>query len=279
MKLSVVILSLSFFLAPVSRSQGFQDPKQAEFITCAHLRALTSDERDELQVKAESGNAEAQYWMAVLDLEGTTPRNEQEGLKWALRSAQQRYVLAERLYGLISVHSDPALGKKWMLKAAEHGNAGAQFWLGVAYEQDWFGTIDVKEAVRWYQKAAESGDPDAQVELGRRYEDGEGVEQNLSLAAEWYRRAAECVPDLGGAGQGRNRLGLLYMEGRGVPKDFVQAYFWFRLRGSEQNAAEAKEHLSPAQLLGAERLIDEWKRQHTSSQLEAAVRTIEASSR
>ena len=45
------------------------------------------------------------------------------------------------------------------------------------------------------------------------------------------------------------------------------------------NAAEAKEHLSSAQLLGAERLIDEWKRQHTSPQLEAAVRTIEASSR
>jgi uncharacterized protein len=281
MKLCVVVLSLSFFLAPVSRSQTqrYQDPKQAEFIAYAHFKALTSAERDELSVKAESGNAEAQYWMAVVDTEGTTPLNEQEGRKWALRSAQQGYVLAERLYGLMSVHSDPALAKKWMLKAAEHGDAEAQFWLGVGYEQNWFGTNDLKEAVRWYQKAAESGDPDAQYELGRRYEDGEGVEQNLSLAAEWYRRAAECVPDLGGAGQGRNRLGLLYMEGRGVPQDYVQAYFWFRLRGSEQNAAEAKEHLSPAQLLGLERLLDEWKRQHTSSQLEAAVRTIEASSR
>lgn len=281
MKSCVVILSFFLFLVPVSRSQPqrTQDPKQAEFIAYAHFKALTSAERAELSIKAESGNAEAQYWMAVLCSEGTAPLNLQEGRKWALRSAQQGYVPAERFYGLMSVHSDPTLGEKWMLKAAEHGDAEAQFWLGVAYEQNWFGTTDVKEAIGWYQKAAESGDPDAQFELGRRYEDGEGIEQNLRLAAEWYRRAAECVPDLGGAGQGRNRLGLLYMEGRGVPQDYVQAYFWFTLRGSERNAAEAKEHLTKAQVLGADRLVDQWKRRHTSPQLEAAVHTIEANSR
>ena len=67
-----------------------------------------------------------------------------------------------------------------MLLAAEQGDAEAQFWLGVAYERNWFGTTDVKEAVKWYRKAAEGGNPDAQVELGQKYEDAEGVEQNLS---------------------------------------------------------------------------------------------------
>src|SRR5258708_36593413 len=87
-----------------------------------------------------------------------------------------------------------------------------QFWLGVGYEQNWFGTVDIEEAIKWYRKAAEGGDPDAQVELGQKYEDGEGVEQDYKLAAECYRKGAEHVPNLGGAGQGRNRLGLLYMQ-------------------------------------------------------------------
>ena len=168
-----------------------------------------------------------------------------------------------------------------MLRAAEQGDAEAQFWLGLAYEQNWFGTTDEKEAVKWYQKAAQGGDPDAQVELGRRYENGEGVEQSFKLAAEWYRRAAEHVPDLGGAGQGKNQLGLLYLEGRGVPRDYVQAYFWFSLMGSKENAAEAREHLSPAQIRGVERLIDEWKKQNRPSpELAAALNIMaEANSR
>lgn len=112
-----------------------------------------------------------------------------------------------------------------MLRAAEQGDSEAQFWLGVAYEQDWFGTMDDVLALKWYRKAAEAGDPDAQVELGQRYADGDGVEQSYKLAAEWFRKAAEHFPDLGGAGQGRYRLANLYMDGLGVPKDYVQAYF------------------------------------------------------
>jgi uncharacterized protein len=127
-----------------------------------------------------------------------------------------------------------------MRQAAEDGVADAQFWLGVAYEQDEFGVFgvrDEREALKWYRKAAEQGNPDAEVELGRCYEDGRGVEQDYALAAQWYRKAAEHVPNLGGAGQGRNDLGLLYMEGPGVPKDYVQAYMWFSLAGTEANLA------------------------------------------
>jgi TPR repeat protein len=43
----------------------------------------------------------------------------------------------------------------------------------------------------------------------------------LLLATEWYLKAAEHFPDLGGAGQGRNSLGLLYMQGLGVPQDYI----------------------------------------------------------
>jgi hypothetical protein len=94
------------------------------------------------------------------------------------------------------------------------------------------------------------------------YEFGEGVQQNYILAAKWYRKAAEHVPDLGGAGQGRNNLGLLYLNGLGVPKDYVQAYMWFRLSNSDTNLTFAKAQMTPAQILEAERTAAVWKSRH-----------------
>jgi len=148
--------------------------------------------------------------------------------------------------------------KKGLLAKAQHGDTGAQFWLGAAYEQGWFGKADFQEALKWLRRAAKRGNPDAQNDLGHMYEDGEGVPQNYAQAAKWYRRAAEHVPDLGGAGQGRNNLGMLYMNGFGVPKDYVQAYMWFRLAHSDANLSYAKSQMNPAQISKAERMAAEW---------------------
>lgn len=122
-----------------------------------------------------------------------------------------------------------------------HEDADAQFWLGAGYEQGLFGKSDFQEAMKWLQRAAKHSNPDAQITLGQMCEDGEGVPKNYVLAAQWYRKAAEHVPDLGGAGQGRNHLGLLYLQGLGVPKDYLQAYMWFSLAGVESKVAAAQE--------------------------------------
>jgi uncharacterized protein len=135
---------------------------------------------------------------------------------------------------------------------------------------NWFGTKDSELALKWFHKAADAGDPDAQVELADKYEHGEGLEQNYRLAAEWYRKAAEHVPDLGGSGQGRYRLAQLYMEGLGVPRDYFQAYLWFSL-WSPDAGADAKEHLSAAQVQAADKLVQQWQDQHlVSPEIEAA---------
>jgi uncharacterized protein len=281
LKSFIFALLSALFLIPLGRSLARQnpDPEQISLIAYAHFKSLTSVEMDELLSKARLGEAEAQYWVGVLYTEGKVPKNFQEGSRCLLTSAEQGYAPAQRAYGLMWAHINPPIGERWMLRAAAQGDAEAQFWLGVGYEQNWFRTLDQKEAVKWYQKAAQAGNPDAQVELGHRYESGEGVEQSFELAARWYLKAAEHVADLGGAGQGRNQLGLLYMEGRGVPQDYVQAYFWFSLSGSGENAAEAREHLSPAQIRGVERLVDQWKQQHRPSpELAAALHTMEANS-
>jgi TPR repeat protein len=101
----------------------------------------------------------------------------------------------------------------WLRRAAEQGNTEAQFWLGAAYEEGRFGTTDYQAAFKWLVKAAEQRHSAAQVILGEMYEEGEFVSQNYVMAAKWYRKAAEHSPDMGGAGQGRNRLGMLYEDG------------------------------------------------------------------
>jgi hypothetical protein len=121
------------------------------------------------------------------------------------------------------------------------------------------------------QEVSSKGNPDAQDSLGQIYEDGGGVKNSYVLAAKWYHKAAEHVPDLGGAGQGRNNLGLLYLYGgRGVPRDYVQAYMWFRLSvGSTSkcgphtsNLSSAAQQMTVAEIEEAEHRVEEWKVRH-----------------
>lgn len=269
----VLLMLLVFGPACLAAQQQNLDPdsKQEGLAVWARLKLMTQSEFQELMTKAQSGDAVAEYQVGLAyDMGKHVAKNSDEAERWFLKSAEQGYPPAEGAYGLGMMQSNSASAERWMLRAAEHGDAATEFWLGVAYEQDWFGSTDVDLAVNWYQKAAEAGDPDAQVELGQRYADGEGVKQSYELAAKWFRKAAEHVPDLGGAGQGRYRLAQLHMAGLGVPRDYVQAYFWLSLNGTDA-AADAKEHLSAAQVRGVDKLVTEWQEQHrVSPEVEAA---------
>ncbi|WP_288264747.1 tetratricopeptide repeat protein [uncultured Dialister sp.] len=48
-----------------------------------------------------------------------------------------------------------------------------------------------EKAAKWYQKAADQGDAVAQYNLGTMYKNGLGVEQSYKKAAKWYRKAAD----------------------------------------------------------------------------------------
>jgi hypothetical protein len=76
-------------------------------------------------------------------------------------------------------------------KAAEHGNANAQFNLGVMYENGRGVDKDEAKAVEYYSKAAWQGQDDAQFNLGNMYFDGRGVAKDDSKAVAWWQRAAE----------------------------------------------------------------------------------------
>jgi predicted HTH domain antitoxin len=76
-------------------------------------------------------------------------------------------------------------------KAAEQGDAKAQYNLGIRYTNGIGVAENQEEAVKWYQKAAEWGNVNAQYNLGLHYDSGEGVMESQEEAVKWYQKAAE----------------------------------------------------------------------------------------
>lgn len=256
-------LFFTLLVSSILTAQQTPDSTNNRLATILHLSVLTSHDWEALFSEADSGNAEAQYWLGRIYGQGTLlPKDDEKSARWYERSAEQGYAPAEYTVCLMHANREDLGSERCMWRAAEKGVPEAQFWIGVAYDQNRFGITDKQEALKFFKQAAEHGHVDAEAELGRCYEDGDGVEQDYVLAARWYRRAAEHVPNLGGAGQGRNNLGNLYMAGHGVPKDYIQAYMWFSLAGTERSLAAVQVEMNAAQILQAQQMADDWKKQH-----------------
>ena len=79
-------------------------------------------------------------------------------------------------------------------KAAETGDANAQYNLGMMYSKGQGVPQDFKEAVAWYRKAAEQGDAAAQNNLGDMYIKGQGVLPSHVVAYALYNLSAANDP-------------------------------------------------------------------------------------
>ena len=89
------------------------------------------------------------------------------------------------------VAKDDAEAVKGFRKAADQGNASAQFNLGMRYDNGRGVAENDAQAVRWYRKAADQGNADAQNHLGVMYANGLGVPRSYAQAAKWFRKAAD----------------------------------------------------------------------------------------
>ena len=74
-------------------------------------------------------------------------------------------------------------------QAADQGNAGAQYNLGLMYNDGQGVTKNRKEAARWFQKAAERGFAKAQDILGLMYSNGKIVPRDYIQAHMWFHLA------------------------------------------------------------------------------------------
>jgi len=228
-----------------------------------------------LRQNADAGDPAAQYLLGMHYAFGPQKdQNLSQSVYWFQKSAEQGYSESEyrlgQAYasgrGVRSVRNDDSMAAfYWHRKAAQDGSVNAQFWLGMMYENGKGAKRNHRQAVEWFLMAANEGNADAQVSVGRAYETGDGVPQNYVQAAEWYRKAAEHVPDYGGAGQGRNDLGLLYLDGLGLQQDYVEAYKWFTLGGEIRNMKVAAKRMAPEQIAEAQQRAKAWAKDHPSS--------------
>jgi TPR repeat protein len=156
------------------------------------------------------------------------PQDYAEAARWCRKAAEQGDALAEFVFGSMyyngdGVPQDYTEAARWYRKAAEQGNPKGQRDLGSVYFYGKGMPQDYTEAAHWYRKAAEQGDPSAQSDLGSMYRDGNGVQQDYSEAIRWYRKAASQ-----GNAEAEYNLGYMNYYGHGLPQDHATAMRWFR---------------------------------------------------
>jgi uncharacterized protein len=220
-----VILTSVLIVAPADLAA---DSKQTAppVVTGSVAAKLSPDEIFDLQKRADSGDAAAQYALG---------RAYEHGNGVPLRADQAAI---------------------WYRKAAEQGNDKAQNGLGVLY---WFGEgveRDKTEAVRWYRKAARQGNADAMFNLGAAYYNGEGVGPDDNLAFAWFLLSSEAGNSSGQDAAKRSKaehnpadfayacvtIGQMYLKGDDLSKNTTLAASWYR-KAAEKGSGDAALHL------------------------------------
>ena len=122
--------------------------------------AQTAADIAALRVKANAGDADAQYNLGLMYLKGQ------------------------------GVPQDYAQAVTWWRQAAEQGDAAAQSDLGVMYATGQGVPQDDAQAVAWTRKAADQGHALAQLNLGVMYANGKGAPKVAVLAYMWFNLSA-----------------------------------------------------------------------------------------
>ena len=111
---------------------------------------------------------------------------------------------------------------------------GAQYLLGLAYERGTFGPIDLTKAAQWYESAADprSGTTRVYIPAVGNQKHGQVLQLNPR-------------PFSVGHADAQYRLGLLFLDGRGVKQSRKKAKKWLKraARQGHQEAAQALERL------------------------------------
>ena len=155
--------------------------------------------------EAKSGNAAAQFELAVRFAEGST--------------GERNYEMAAQWYG----------------KAAEQGLATAQYRLAALYERGLGVTQDMQRAKTLYQRSAEKGNTRAMHNLGVLAVESADGKPNYTSAALWFGNAAEY-----GVRDSQYNLAVLLARGLGLPKDLVKSYTWFAIVAAAGDPGAAK---------------------------------------
>lgn len=189
-----------------------------------------------LQIAAAHEHTLAQVDLGEMYLAGeVVPEDSNEANKWFQRAAENGNAEAQYIYSLSFDEGSPD-EEKWLRLAAEQGHEQAQNNLGLMYEYGKGVPQNYEKAIRWYLPAAERGQAWAQSSLGRLYENSDDQFQDFGEAVKWYLLAANQ-----GFSIAELNLARMYESGRGVQKNIEEANKWRQIaeRSFEEKILEA----------------------------------------
>ena len=150
---------------------------------------------EELFSKAQSGDAQSQYELAMCYRKGSgVPKDYQKSFEWTEKAAAQNHQEALFTKAVCylqgeGVATDETAAVKIFSKLSEKDNAKAQFVLAICFLSGRGTTKNEKEAVKLFLKTAEKGNANAQYYLGRCLLNGIGVNQNKKEAIDWLKKS------------------------------------------------------------------------------------------
>ncbi|TXJ07201.1 MAG: sel1 repeat family protein [Acinetobacter sp.] len=172
---------------------------------------------------AQAGFAPAQFTLGQCWLQGVgVEQNQQEGMAWIERAAQQGHIDAMFTLALnlpmehaqhvpllqaaaqaghhkamicmgiyCQNHAQPERAIEWFEHAKARGDMRAHYMLGMAYLEGTGVAADSKQAVELFNAAGEAGDMDAYFALYQAYRDGKGVRKNKKSQAKYLKLAQD----------------------------------------------------------------------------------------
>lgn len=247
-------------------------------------------ELSSLRAKAAAGDADAEYQLGLIYDQGRkVDRDPAQALRWYRTAAEHGHVLAALNTGVLydsgsGVPRDAVAAAFWYRKAAEADNGRAAYNLGLLYENGDGVPRDQKQALVWHQKAQRAGiaaagakvaalspkpaparieqsalpalvpetpatslgksDERLRMALAKDYAAGASTDDDHAAAA-LIRAAAD-----GGDAEAACNLGMRYVNGRGVARDWAQGENWLR-RAAQGGHVPAQNNLG--MLLASER--------------------------
>ena len=179
---------------------------------------------------AEQGDADAQYNLALMYIEGeVTAINTDESIRWLETAADQGHEKSKTILELLYLegkyhYSDESENKirQWLIEELEQERSYLQKAEGSEEEQ--------KEAFEWFKTNARKGNIEAQCMLGKMYFEGKGTAKNQKEGARWFKSAAEQ-----GHEEAQIRLAMIYYNGEGVKRSEISADKWLKVAAEKGN--------------------------------------------
>lgn len=239
----VIVLQLACSTPP--RQVDFSSAKEA-YSKGDYRTALTGFKNG-----AQQGNTEAQLLLAKVYADGRGIQQDyNEAFKWYKRAAEHQNPIAEYAVGKSygegqGVPKDASEAVKWLRLASEHGNGDASFYLGDIYYRGTGVAADRYEAITLGALSARQGCLEGYFLAEGAYNPKEDQPKSAIEELKWLTFGAQ-----NGVATAQVLLGVKYLDGDGVPRQYAEAERLFRsAAGQESKWASSNVSVHEAQWL------------------------------